>query len=828
MLRLFMINLSDKIRMNNMRNLVLVCAAMICSVGTNPHAAADDLQLASLNVSPADIHLSSMRDRQSVLVQAVLPNGLTVDVTEQATIAVKDEAALRLEDGYFVGATDGTTELVVTYGGQSVSVPVTVENCMVDTPVSFRQDVMPVFMKSSCNNGSCHGAARGKDGFRLSLFGFDPEGDHFRITREIPGRRINLALPAESLMLEKSDGTVPHTGGKRFDRDSEYYATMLRWLEAGAPNDPGPVPHVVALELFPKTAVLDGEGATQRLTVRARYSDGTDRDVSTLAFFSSNNETSAEMSGAGLVTAHARGEAFIMARFETHTVGSQFIVLPKGLEYTDPKTDEFNYIDTLVHAKLRKLRITPSGVCSDEEFLRRVFVDITGTIPLPEEHDKFLADADPDKRAKVIDELLNRKEFVDLWVMKWAELLQVRTINNRVATKPMLAYFNWLKEKISAKTPTDVMVKELLSATGGSFANPATNYYQTETQTLKVSENVAQVFMGMRIQCSQCHNHPFDRWTMDDYYGFAAFFSQIGRKRGEDPRETIIFNSGGGEVKHPVTGKNMKPKFLGGIEPDVKGKDRRAVLAEWLASPDNPYFATNLANIVWAHFLGKGIIDQVDDVRVSNPAVNRELLEALGKKFTEYNYDFRALVRDICNSRTYQLATAVNESNTSDHSNFAHAELRRIRAEVLLDCISQVTSTQDKFPGLPVGSRAVQIADGNTSTYFLTTFGRAKRESVCSCEVSMEPNLSQALHLMNGDTTNAKIKKGGLIPQMLKDGSTPADVITELYLRCFCRKPTTEELASLLALTEGQENPQEVLEDVFWSLLNSREFLFNH
>ena len=791
-------------------------------------AVADDPAPASLTVAPADIHLSAIRDRQSLIVQAVLPNGLTVDVTDQAQIKIENEALIRRDGNTFHPVADGSTKVIVTHAGHTVEVPVTVANATVDPPISFRLDVMPVFMKTSCNNGSCHGAARGKDGFRLSLFGFDPEGDHYRLTREIPGRRINLALPAESLLMEKGAGVVPHTGGKRYDVGSEHYNTVLRWLEAGAPNDPGPVPAVVSVELYPKEAVLDGEGATQKLTVRAKYADGTDRDVTNLAYFSSNNENSAEIAQTGTVTAHARGEAFIMARFDTHTVGSHFIVLPKGLQYEDPKTPEFNYVDTLVHSKLRKLRIIPSEVCSDQEFLRRVFVDITGTMPTIDDYEKFTADTAPDKRDKLVDQLLQRKEFVDIWVMKWAELLQVRTIANRVEKKPMLAYFNWLRDKIANNTPTDKMVQELLGARGGSFANPAVNYYQTETETLKTAENVAQVFMGMRIQCAQCHNHPFDRWTMDDYYGFAAFFSQIGRKQGEDPRETIIFNSGGGEVTHLVGGRVMKPKFLGGAEPDLTGKDRRQVMAEWLASPENPYFAKNLANIVWAHFFGRGIIQEVDDVRISNPPVNAELLDELGRKFTDYNYDFRKLVRDICTSRTYQLSTTTNESNASDHKNFAHAELRRIRAEVLLDCISSVTSTQDKFPGLPVGARAVQIADGNTATYFLTTFGRAKRESVCSCEVKMEPNLSQALHLINGDTSNAKIAQGQLVPTRLKEGKTPADIITEMFMRCFTRRPTEKELASLTAIVAEQQNPQEALEDIFWSLLNSREFLFNH
>lgn len=782
---------------------------------------------ASLSVFPPEIQLTSARDRQSLIAQSVLANGLTADVTDAVTVAVDNEALVRREGLTFFPVSDGATVIRVSFGGYTVEVPVTVRDCQTDLPISFRQDVMPVFMKTSCNNGSCHGAARGKDGFRLSLFGFDPEGDFYRLTREIPGRRINLALPAESLLLEKSVGLVPHTGGRRFEANGEHYQTLLRWLEAGAPNDPGPVPAVESVELYPRAAVLDGPNVTQRLTVRAKLADGTDRDVTSLTYFSSNNETSAEISQQGIVTAHARGEAFIMARFGTHTVGSHFIVLPAGLQYEDPRTPEFNYIDTLVHSKLRKLRIVPSDVCSDEQFLRRVCVDITGTLPTADEHQRFVADQDPQKRAALVDTLLQRKEFVDLWVMKWAELLQVRTSNN-VATKPMLSYFNWLKEKIASNTPSNVMVQEILSSRGGSFASPAINYYQTETETLKVAENVAQVFLGMRIQCAQCHNHPFDRWTMDDYYSFAAFFAQIGRKQGEDPRETVIFNSGSGEVRHLVDGRAMAPKFLGGAVPDLQGRDRRELLGAWMASPENPYFAKNLANIVWAHFFGRGIIQEVDDVRVSNPASNAELLEELGRRFTGYNFDFRALVRDICLSRTYQLSTQANATNASDHRNFAHAELRRMRAEVLLDCINLVTTSQEKFPGLPVGARAVHIADGNTSTYFLATFGRAKRESVCSCEVRMEPNLSQALHLINGETTNAKIQQGGLIPSLLQAGKAPAEVITELYVRCFSRKPSAAEMAQLLELTAGQQNPQESLEDIFWSMLNSREFLFNH
>jgi hypothetical protein len=644
------------------------------------------------------------------------------------------------------------------------------------------------------------------------------------------GRRINLAIPSDSTLLEKATGAVPHTGGKRFEPSSELYQTLHGWIEAGAPNDDASkLPKVVGVDLYPKLAIMDGKGATQQLTVRARYSDGTDRDVTSLAIFLTNNDVSAPVSTGGLVTAGARGEAFVMARYETHTVGSQFIVLPKGLSFTFPDEPESNYIDKLVNDKLKKLRIAPSGQCDDETFLRRASIDIVGLPPTIEEYNRFMASTDPNKRSKWVDELLERKEFSEIWVSKWAEMLQVRTDPVRnVSQKAMFLYYNWLVDKLQKNMPMDQMVQELLGASGGTFKNAATNFYQITNETLPLTENVAQVFMGIRVQCAQCHNHPFDRWTQNDYYSFAAFFAQIGRKQGEDYRETIIYNSGGGEVTHPVGGRVMAPKFLGGDVPDVKGKDRRVVLAKWLASPQNPWFATSFANRVWAHFMGVGIVEPIDDFRVSNPATNPELLEALGKHFTDTKYNLKALVRDICNSRTYQRTTQRNSSNDSDERNFAHALVRRIKAENLLDTITTVTDTKDKFDGLPVGSRAVQIADGTRSTYFLTTFGRATRETPCSCEVKMEPTLSQALHLLNGGTVNDKIKQGGLIAKLMATKKFPEERITELYIRALARKPSNPELAKLVPLIAKSKDQPQALEDAFWALLNSREFLFNH
>jgi hypothetical protein len=576
------------------------------------------------------------------------------------------------------------------------------------------------------------------------------------------------------------------------------------------------------------------EGEKMQFTARAKYSDGSDRDVTNLVLVSSNNDNSAAINESGLVTANKRGEAFVMARFATFTVGAQVIVIPKDLKYTWSNPPEFNYIDSYVDAKLRKLRILPSPVCSDDVFLRRAYLDVVGQLPTAEEYEGFMSSTDPKKREKLVDELLNRKEFVEMWVMKWAELLKIRSDNNqRMSYKSVVLYYNWLQDKIARNVPFDQVVRELLASSGGTFENPATNYYQAERDTLKLAENTAQVFMGMRIQCAQCHNHPFDRWTQDDYYEFAAFFAQVGRKNGEDPRETIVFNSGGGTVNHPLKGPVKYPKFLGEAttRPIAPGEDRREVLANWLASPQNPYFAKNMANIVWDHFFGRGIINPVDDVRISNPASNPELLEALGEKFTSYHYDFKRLVKDICLSRTYQTSTATNETNELDDKNFAHANVRRIRAEVLLDVINQSTDSKQKFRGLPLGSRAVQIADGKTTDYFLTTFGRATRETVCSCEVSMEPNLSQALHLLNGNTVQGKVTGGGVIAKMLAAKKSPEEVVTELYLRTLTRRPTAKEVEKFDKILEEAKRPDErrkLLEDVFWALLNSDEFIFNH
>jgi len=831
----------------------IVCTVWPLMIWTSPNAVAASATAAgassdspNLSVYPSEIRLNSGRDFQSFVAVLFREDGITEDASERVDWSIEDPTIAKLDGYRLLPLSDGETELVARYAGSVVRVKVAVSGATDRPEISFTNDVMPVLTRSGCNTGSCHGAASGKDGFNLSLFGFDPEGDYFRITREIGFRRINLAVPQESLLLKKATGAVPHTGGKLFDAESDYYSAILEWLEKGAKNDPAQAkpPTVESLSILPPQAVLEGEGTSQRFVAVATYSDGSTRDVTQLAAFSSNNSSTAAIDDAGIVTAGQRGEAFVMARFDTHTVGSQVLALPADLQYTPPEVSgDEDEIDRLVGKKLKQLRILPSGRCGDEEFIRRVTIDITGRLPSEQELEHFVANSSENKRAELIDRLLERKEFSEIWAMKFAQLLMIKS-NNDVSYKSAFLYANWLTDKFARKVPIDKMVRELLTATGGTFTSPATNFYEVERDTLKTAENVAQVFMGIRTQCAQCHNHPFDRWTQNDYYGFASFFSQVGRKQAEDYREKIVFNRFSGEVNHPLTRKPLPPKFLGGEAPETKGKDRREVLAIWLTDAENPFFASSIANRVWAHFMGAGLVDPVDDIRISNPPSNPELFDALGNKLVAYDFELSSLVREICNSDAYQRTSETNESNAHDTRNYAHAVVRRIPAENLLDCIVQVTESPDKFRGLPIGASAVQIADGATSNYFLDAFGRSPRTTVCECEASTSPSLSQALHLLNGSSISNKINQGKVVQRWVQDDKLSAEqVIDRIYARCLSRHPTTEEREQLIASVlnpaeddstekdakkEKGDDPIPRLTDIFWAVLNSREFAFNH
>lgn len=775
----------------------------------------------TLKVFPTTIELRGQDDRQAIVVQQIDDQGITKDVTTAVKLRFADAAFATIDGQTIAPKKDGKTKLIITHGGLTSEVPVTVQEATKSRAVSFRLDVMPVFMKHGCNNGSCHGAARGKDGFNLSLFGYDPAGDYFRLTRAIIGRRIDLAVPEKSMLLEKSIGAVPHTGGKLFDTKHDDYKTLLSWIKAGAPDDGADTPVPTNIELLPAKVVFSGKEQTQKVVVLATYSDGSVRDVTRLALYMTNNESIAAIDKDGTIKAGGRGGAFVFARFGKFTVGSETIVLPTDDQFVWPNPKENNYVDTLVFDKLKKLHLAPSDLAADEAFLRRVYFDLIGLPPTREEHEKFLADKDPKKREKLIDVLLERPEFADMWTMKWGELLRVRAYNNVPQygrdAKAMFSYAAWIKEQMVKNRPLNEFAAELLVGTGSNFKSPPANLYTASDRLTpeKTAEDIAQVFLGIRIQCAQCHNHPFDRWTLDDYYGFSAFFAGVNLRRGVEGREVVVTNNNAANtVPHLVDGRRMKPKFLGGDAPEIEGKDPRQALATWLTSPDNSQFSQTMANIIWSHFFGRGIVEPVDDVRISNPPSNKELLEELGKKLASYNFDKKKLVRDICNSRTYQLSAKTNVTNELEDSYFSHSYVRRLRAEVLLDSISKITGTEDRFAQSPPGTRAVQIHSGEVTNYFLTTFGRAPRETPCSCEVNREANLSQALHLVNGDTITAKIAQSKLIAGLIADKKSHAEVIEELYIRTFGRKPNNAESTRLVEIIKRETTDPKRIEAI--------------
>ncbi len=706
---------------------------------------------------------------------------------------------------------------------------------------SFRLDVMPVFFRAGCNSGGCHGAASGKDGFRLSLFGYDPAGDYYRLTQQMVGRRIDVAVPEQSLLLMKALGKVPHTGGQRFKVNSEHYETLLHWIEAGAPDDSETVPTATSLAIVPDKILFQGKDKTRKVKVMATYSDGSERDVTRLALYLTNNAANAGIDDQGNVSAGTSGATNVFARFAKFTTGAEVIVLPQNSAgYKKPSVKPANYIDELIFSRLDKLRILPSGLADDQQFLRRVYLDLIGLTPSTDEYRRFMASRN---RAKLIDELMERDEFADVWATKWSEMVKVLgDTNSGSGTDPKVAqnYYKWIREQVKKNAPLDQFVRAQVQGSGSNLSDPQANLYtmlpQGKYQAKAVAQDVAQVFTGVRIQCAECHNHPFDRWTMDDYYGFVSFFTGVKRKYGADAVEFYIYNDPNAPpAKHLMDGRPMAPKFLGGQILDTKGaqnkmQDPRDALADWLTSPDNTMFRQNMANRIWAHFFGRGIVEPVDDVRISNPPSNRDLIEALGRKLVEYHFDSKALIRDICNSRTYQAASLGNATNKSDDLQFSHAAVRRLRADVMLDAISQVTGVKTTFNNFPTGYRASQVFDGGAhyGHYFLKTFGLASRETVNAADTRMEPTLSQALHLINGNTIDEKVAKGTVISGMLKANKSPAEMLDELYIRALTRVPTVIEKKKLLAMTDSDPKDRKVYEDIFWGLLNSTEFAFNH
>ena len=711
--------------------------------------------------------------------------------------------------------------------------------------VSFRQDVMPVLFRAGCNSGTCHGSARGKDGFRLSLFGFDPKGDYFRITQEMIGRRVNVAAPEQSLLLKKSIGAVPHTGGKLFDQDSEYYQTLLSWVEAGSPDDEGDVSEVVGLELSSERFQFENRDDGDSLRVTALTGDGSKRDVTSLARFHSNNASIADIGSDGRVTANSPGDTFVFARFNRFTIGAEVIVLPpaEGFEWPNPQAE--NYIDELVFDRLQKLRIAPSDICDDETFLRRVTLDLAGRVPTVDEYRAFMADASVDKRRQKIDELISDDAFADLWTTIWAEQLRVMGGNYApVGThiKAADAFYEWIRTQLRNDRPLNEFVSEMVSASGSNLINGPANLYTMlvhgpRFESKAFAADFSQVFLGVQIQCAECHNHPFDRWTMGDYYSFVSFFTGMKRKPGVEPREQrIYYDTAAPPARHLIDQRPMPARTLGAIEPVEHDGDPRRALADWLTSPQNEMFSRNLANRIWAQLLGRGIIEPVDDVRVSNPPVNGPLLDALSQHLVESKFGLRSLVRDICNSRVYQLSAEPNSSNERDSRQFSHARLRRLRADVLMDSVVTATGVPRNFSGFPAGTRAIDVyprVSGDTSgphfgDQFFETFGRSSRNTICACETKKEPTLSQTLHMAVGSTVQPRIGAGGRIKQLVEKNEFSGPVIEDLFIMALSRRPTSSEMEALQQLVVDAQKDPAIYEDILWGLLNSTEFVFNH
>ena len=787
--------------------------------------AATGVAQGGLTAYPPRVTLDSGLDAHRLVVVSSDDQGITVDVSAAAEVTFADSGVAAWRDGRLTPIGDGETTATVRHGGHEAVVKVTVRGAEVEPPVSYRNDVIPVLTRAGCNGGACHGAAAGKNGFGLTLFGYDPAKDLRALSRDYRGRRLDCAAPEQSLMLTKPTGEVRHKGGKRFERDGEMWETLRSWIADGAVDDGDGVPSLVALQVEPEELVLAGPDQRSELVVTARYSDGSLRDVTSLALLSSSNPTSAKVDG-GAVTSGARGEAFVMARFGYLTEVAQVIVLPDNKPWSPPVMEARNEIDQLIQQKLVKLRLGPAAACDDGTYLRRVFVDIIGQLPTPEEVRAFLADEREDKRALVVEELLQRPEFPDVWAMTWAEVLRIEPQN--LEQKGVHIFTRWLREALRDGDPMDDVVRRMLTASGSAFRVPEANYWATSRDPKVLAENAAQTFLGIRLQCAQCHNHPFERWRMDDYYGFAAFFAQIGRKNGDTPRESIIYDRSSGDIRNQRTNKNAAPRFLGGESPEIAGDvDRRAVLADWLTSTKNPWFAKNIANRVWARFFGRGLVHPVDDVRVSNPASHPTLHRRLGEKLAASGFDVRALIREICASSTYQ---AAQHPDAPPAATFAGASPRRLSAEQLLDAIGQVTEVPTKFRGIPLGQSAVQVVEPDGGNRFLDLFGRPDRDSVCTCERREEPTLNQVLHLINGETIEAKVRSSkSRLARLLTAKVAPEAALEELFLAAYARAPRPDEQQRILtAVAAAGEDAGSAWEDVLWAIFNSSEFLFQH
>ncbi len=787
-----------------------------------------------IEVHPSKVELASARQQVQLVVTGHYEDGSIVDLTRAAEIVIGDLKVASVQGGVLAPVGDGKTTATVRVDRLQAVLTVNVSGQDKGDPISFHYGAIPALTKQGCNAGSCHGSPSGKGNFSLSMLGYDSDSDLTVLVRSDRGRRLNVMEPEKSLLLRKPTMAVSHGGGQRLLKTDAAYDVLRRWIQEGAKSDAGVAPKLSRVEVYPEVGrIIRKPAHTQQLSVLAYFSDGSVRDVTPLASYSTSDEQVAVVSPSGQVIGKSRGIAAISVRFLEEVITRPFTFVEDltSFSWNNPKSN--NYVDDLVYEQLKLLNFLPADTCGDEQFLRRVYLDVIGLLPTIEETKAFLKDTSTDKRAKLIDQLLERPEFAKFWGQKTADLLRVNP--KRLTDEGAKKYNDWIVKAVAENMPYDKFVTALLTADGDTFENPPANYYRAAEDTATVTETTSQLFMGIRISCAKCHNHPFERWTQDNYYGIGAVFHRVQRDGKKDPKRktatgaAVISVALSGEIKQPRTGHEMKPwlPLLGEVNVPPN-EDRRAVFARWLTKPDNPFFARVEVNRIWAHLLGRGIVDPVDDFRESNPASNPKLLDALAKDFVEHGYDRKRMIRVILNSRTYQQKADRNPLNQGDDRFFTAARVRLLSAEQVLDAVSRVTGLQERLSGVPEGTWATQMPVPNPRG-FLAAFGQPPRESSCQCERSNDPTLEQALQLLNGPTVQKKVQaSNNRIQKMLKANESDEAIIEDLYLAAFCRKPTAEEMTKTKKYLASQDDRGNGLEDILWAIMNTREFVFQH
>lgn len=784
-----------------------------------------------LAILPAKISLHSAEARQQILVEETRDGRFVGQINEELEFSSSDPKVLTIKEGVAIPVGNGTATLTAKTKRGTATAQVLVEG--VDKPFewSFRNHVQPVLMRTGCSTGACHGAAAGKNGFKLSLRGYDDDGDYRAITRHALGRRVDLFDPGRSLLLTKPTCAVAHKGGTRFETDSLEYRVISEWIAAGAPAPKPSDARIDHIEILPENAVLK-TGANQQLLVRAHFSDGHTEDVTRWARYTSAVATVATIDDNGAVKIVGNGEgaitAWYLSRIAIATISAPYEKPVAPDVFAQAKSR--NFIDELVLEKLRALNLPPSARSTDGEYMRRAYLDTIGVLPTADETRAFLADASPNKRDALIEKLFARPEFVDYWAYKWSDLLLVNS--EKLNATAMWSYHNWIRRNVAANTPWDSFVRQIVTAKGSTLENGAANYFVLHEDPAEMAENTSVAFMGLSINCAKCHNHPLEKWTNNQYYGNANLFARVRMKNGAGDGNKIIFCASEGDLVQPLTGKPQAPQPLDGKAlPIDSPDDRREQLADWLVSRDNPYFSRAITNRIWANFMGTGLVELVDDLRVTNPASNEKLLSAMAKSLADNKFDLKSLMRSILQSETYQRSSQSLPENTGDLRFYSRYYPRRIMAEVLLDAISQVTGAATEFPNYPKGWRAIQLPDSNVNSYFLKSFGRANRLTTCECERTSEPSMAQVLHISNGDTLNKKLATpDNRIGASIKEKVAPEKIIEDLYLAALSRFPTDAEKAKLLKVLADstEKDMRQPIEDLFWGVLSSKEFLFNH